>query len=111
MRPSAKIWVYDQLSLRRTPLGQALSVLRRENSVRLIEYQLRKQKKRQGSTLGVRKRESTVNLFRLFCTFSSLISGWTVLNLNLLYGLQSTLSSRTPISLRERPLNIFMLER
>ena len=42
---SAKIWVYDQLSLRRTPLGQALSVLRRENSVRLIEYQLRKQKK------------------------------------------------------------------
>ena len=81
-----------------------------QREFRLIEHQLKEAKKRQGSTLDVRKKESTVNLFRLFSTFSSLISGWTVLNLNLLYGLQSTLSSRTPISLRERPLNIFMLE-
>ena len=47
---------------------------------------------------GVRKRELTVNLFHLFSTFSSLISGLTVLNINLLYGLQSTLSSRTTMS-------------
>ena len=73
-------------------------------------------KERQEPTLGIRltevsvKRESTVNLFHLFSTFFSLISRWTVLNLNLLHGLQSILSSRTPMSLSERPVNIFMLE-
>ena len=56
---SAKIWVYDQLSLRRTPLGQALSVGLSDFCP--IESHINGEKKaRQGPTLDVGLTEVSV---------------------------------------------------